>query len=403
MSNPRLVNFSLAISPDIPLQVADRPLSDKDAKITFVDPQQFAQSVGMKQWCQSSLVSYSSHPESLECMQKYEVLTKHEFISIIFSSLLYANKMALCKINDSVGFGVFATDEIPKNTYVGIYTGQLSYVTVKKNNESTSNYIFFVRPSDEKQHGVNIDAEHYGNITRFFNHLPLAKEEVGPDHVLSDHEFKQPSRINDVATANVAQGMFMYNGLPINTFRTTRNIHKHEQIGFSYGFQYWASIDKAPGLFFKNGQVVPLSEYTINPLTFIRYHDNVSQQDEMLMTRTLTRQDLRQLCQVEGIIFPVNNGECEISNEKLMSSLRSQKTPQLLEIDLEPKDMKPNPSLAQQSIFAKKKPVTKEQEKQDKTEQNKAQHPSPAAKNAATHGGEVMHNRRNPTMSSRVD
>lgn len=122
----------------------------------------------------------------------------------------YMPPVSLHYVEESVGYGLFAADEIPPNTYVGEYTG-----IVRRNDrtyfEPLNNYCYEYPVLDEIGRSYVIDATQ-GHLTRFINHSYTPN--LKPIHVY--HE-----------------GLFHLIFLSLVT------IPKNTQLTFSYGRNYW--------------------------------------------------------------------------------------------------------------------------------------------------------------------
>jgi hypothetical protein len=69
-------------------------------------------------------------------------------------------------------------------------------------------------------------------------------------------------RRNDFASTNILPEFLVYNGVPIIALVTLRDIQPGEQLGYTYGINYWTSRQVNPEIFYPNGEIVPPSEYT---------------------------------------------------------------------------------------------------------------------------------------------
>lgn len=215
------------------------------------------------------------------------------------------NKFAICKMNDKVGYGLFATEDIESGTVLFLYSGKIT---------SSSNITLDEAPSvaeDRYKYSLlvtqdtvfHISAKDTGGLARFMQHLPadlerhkksqkaLAKQHYSKEYLesagLSEEYFE--SKLEEMAeesaqiAANNGYGRELANtefspGVRENlaTSNTTLNfvllddntpvivcsaefpIQKNEQIGFDYGISY--QLD--PYFFYKNGEIVPPELYT---------------------------------------------------------------------------------------------------------------------------------------------
>lgn len=121
-------------------------------------------------------------------------------------------QLTIAWINQKVGYGVFANQEIAKNTCIGEYTG-----LIRKRSwfEGDNNIYCFEYPILEyKRSSYVIDARLMGNHTRFINH----STEPNIDSILVYHEKKR----HIVLYAN-------------------KRIQKGSQLCYDYGPSYWKS------------------------------------------------------------------------------------------------------------------------------------------------------------------
>lgn len=123
--------------------------------------------------------------------------------------------IAICWLNAIVGYGVFATQDLPAWSYIGEYTGILRRRKLILSN--INDYCFRYPVASWSFKYYTIDSETYGNFTRFINH--------------SD----QP---------NVESLGVFCEGLYRIIVRTTRSIKKGEELCYHYGPLYWKHRQK---------------------------------------------------------------------------------------------------------------------------------------------------------------
>jgi len=113
-------------------------------------------------------------------------------------------------INERVGYGLFAEEDLEEGSYAGEYTG-----IVRKNDrrhfEPLNNYCFEYPVPDEIGRSFVIDATQ-GNLTRFINHS--FSPNLKPFHVFHDDFYHL-------------------------IFLAVCPIKKGEQLSFDYGINYW--------------------------------------------------------------------------------------------------------------------------------------------------------------------
>ena len=113
------------------------------------------------------------------------------------------------KVNTLVGFGVYATRNIPELRLIGEYTGVVR--KRKRRKDSSNDYVFgyVIGPHDTPW---VIDARERGNFTRFINHS------------------YQP---------NLTSRWIISKGVGHVIFFANRTIKKGEQLTYDYGPYYW--------------------------------------------------------------------------------------------------------------------------------------------------------------------
>ncbi|XP_039497074.1 histone-lysine N-methyltransferase EHMT2 isoform X1 [Drosophila santomea] len=107
------------------------------------------------------------------------------------------------------GWGVRALANVPKGTFVASYTGEI--LTAMEADRRTDDSYYF-----DLDNGHCIDANYYGNVTRFFNHS--CEPNVLPVRVFYEH---QDYRFPKIA------------------FFACRDIDAGEEICFDYGEKFW--------------------------------------------------------------------------------------------------------------------------------------------------------------------
>tara|TARA_R110000868_G_scaffold410505_4_gene698850 strand:- start:96058 stop:97572 length:1515 start_codon:yes stop_codon:yes gene_type:complete len=157
-------------------------------------------------------------------------------------------KLAICKIDETVGHGVYANEAIEANEIVAHYAGELQMITPQ---HERNGYALQV-PSANEQQILVIDAKRQGGIARFFQHLPNEKK-TNTTHDL----WRYPTGIrpeNMPATENLKKECYyLTNNKAVIIFRTSRRIEQHEQLGFDYDNEYWNQTSITPLAFAKKG------------------------------------------------------------------------------------------------------------------------------------------------------
>ncbi|MBT3393518.1 MAG: SET domain-containing protein-lysine N-methyltransferase [Waddliaceae bacterium] len=113
-------------------------------------------------------------------------------------------------INDAVGFGVYAENDIAAGDYIGEYTGIVRRRSMLSLN--INGYCFNYPSKPWKLKSYMIDASRSGNHTRFINH--------------SD-------------TPNIAPSYALYDDIVHIIFTATKTIPMGTQLTLNYGKDYW--------------------------------------------------------------------------------------------------------------------------------------------------------------------
>lgn len=121
-------------------------------------------------------------------------------------------------INEEIGYGVFAEEDIEACSYAGEYTGVLRRNDMRRYFTPIHHYGFQYPLLDDLGRNYLIDAEKQGNITRFYNHSE--KPNLKPAYALVD-------------------------GIYHAIFISIRRIRKGEQLSYTYKKGFW-NLKKPP-------------------------------------------------------------------------------------------------------------------------------------------------------------
>ena len=143
-------------------------------------------------------------------------------------------KYELRYINRRIGCGVFARTHIPKGELIGRYNGKL----VSQDTEYQS-YCYLLK--ENSSFNLALDADHYGNLSRFINHAPTSAEcDVDPKKFLC---------------ANVQVEHHSWYGNDHIMYVASRDIACGEQVLSSYGKAYFEHSNTRVHIK-KNGTIV---------------------------------------------------------------------------------------------------------------------------------------------------
>jgi hypothetical protein len=164
------------------------------------------------------------------------------------------NNLVICKINDTIGHGIFVAPDanpIPPGTIIGLYSGHLIDTIVEHPNP----YVMKMNSEDENETSLNnllkyiyVSALKTGNITRFLIDFP-EKNELEQSQLASHI-------IPEIASQNLLLRSTTYYGAPTTVFYTARTIMPGEQLGYSYRGSFWAPLGNARCVFNKNYEVI---------------------------------------------------------------------------------------------------------------------------------------------------
>jgi uncharacterized protein len=152
--------------------------------------------------CQKYIKKDYFHPSRLWLGTVYE--------NEILNNLL--PKLSIAKVNDKIGYGVFANENIAVGTYLGEYGGILKkrHKKLFKNNFYCMRYSFY-----EEDFSYIIDAGGGGNHTRFINHNNNPNVEI-----------------RSAVVKNLLRIIFI----------AAKPIKKNEQLLCHYGDEYWKDL-----------------------------------------------------------------------------------------------------------------------------------------------------------------
>lgn len=219
-----------------------------DGEMVSVD--EFSEDIGIT-WTDGLVMTHTS--ELIKGVDLYKLSDK-ELGEIV--DMLNLQEFALIS-NKSCGYGVITKRNIPKESYIMLYSGEYS-VHMRDVKDERLIYAFAYELELDKH--IVIDAQNFGNYARFVNHLP-SKHNLKRCYDIDDYT------ANSVATANLRQEVFLYQGYPLILFKAIKNIEEGEQLGFDYGNFYWKNTDIDPLLFYKKSDIIYPELYTYhNPL-----------------------------------------------------------------------------------------------------------------------------------------
>ena len=164
------------------------------------------------------------------------------------------NDLVVCKINDTIGHGVFVDPHakpLPAGTVIGPYAGELTDCLVDRPN-------YYAMTMNDEVHGKSIlhqlfdisyaNAFKNGNITRFIIDLPNSSE---IENSQLDAEVAA-----DIACENLILCATIHYGVPLSFMLTARTIQPGEQLGYSYRGTFWNSAELKRTVFNKKNRII---------------------------------------------------------------------------------------------------------------------------------------------------
>ncbi len=334
-------------------QWTESPVSQFPVKEFFAKNRKKIEEQQMKSLLKESLIETDIKVEkntSLNDMLNMFGLTKEGFKKVqnenaeMISSFLKKNnlnaKLVVCFINDLVGKGVFLAKKsqpISANEIVSLYTG----VYEGRSDEKSS----LVYGLDLPEHPVFsdalnllpikgvINAEKFGNISRYFNDMPTQEE-------LTEWYNVRPEVIKEIATANLQLLTTYYNYCPVAYFSATDNITEG-QLGFSFGPTYWAKAEYLLNikrcLFYKNGKLVEEENYQSKFLNLEISLENSNNNSNRALYYPFKIKDLKSSL-IEGIKIPITDYLIEKWYELTSTEFLPALVKKLSGIDADPKD-----------------------------------------------------------------
>lgn len=175
---------------------------------------------------------------------------------------LQVDRIALLDMAE-LGYGTVTREEIKKEDFVTFYAGDLK--DVKGSIYGLGAEMVLVLPFAVGMHIVKmmackypcmVDATEYGNVSRFFPHLPHPEE-------LKNAELPDIS-ISEVATQNLNDIHVKMGCKMLPALVASETISPGELMGYSYGPRYWRALNKTFWLFKKNGEKLVEVKYDQN-------------------------------------------------------------------------------------------------------------------------------------------
>ncbi len=230
------------------------------------------------------------------------------------------DKLVVCYINEQVGYGLFARQDIERREVIALYSGVLTSNKTAKITDQHNDYSYNIGYEDKENNPYEMEANSHGGLARFMQHLPYNPTFIADDWVayfkqanedeIITHLREQPDAgtateyelslsakalkydvlqggevhtrnmvahqtnetgktwelesldkktlsMENIAWSNVYSFPSVINGIPVSCLYAERNIQAGEQIGFSYSCGYWCKKNRLPWLFSRQGMSIP--------------------------------------------------------------------------------------------------------------------------------------------------
>jgi uncharacterized protein len=163
--------------------------------------------------------------KSKQAMKKQELSVKEKWLSVRFQREISTSSLppiSIRYIDERLGYGVFAEEDLPAGSYIGEYTGSIRKRRGRRDRKN--DYCFEYTIGNWVYNPFIIDAKEKGNFTRFINH-------------------------ND--TPNLDPLSVYVDGIMHIIFVTQRAIPKGRQLCYHYGDTFWKKR--------RQSEILPLS------------------------------------------------------------------------------------------------------------------------------------------------
>lgn len=264
-------------------------------QLSYLTPEEFKQKFGCDYsesiWCRDNfpLDGYKALPFKEEITIDQDALKRG--VGLLRQK---ANaQLAIGFIDEKVGYGIFALEDIPEDTVLCFYAGTL---VEKKSATNVDDYIHGLKADVD----VAVSAKEKRGLAGFMQHLPLnydemeqffakfmkkkfreairqnkiseaqidavAKQSISHDRTLDVEfdqiKFKNREIARNTATTNVHPANVLLDGVWVQAIMASREIKKNEMVGFTYSMGYWQGCGVMPELFTMKGEILPHDCYT---------------------------------------------------------------------------------------------------------------------------------------------
>lgn len=250
------------------LNIADKPPA-LGGVVKQITTEEFVKQTKMTAWLEGFKKPTTTHlelPFIPTTPPLYQPLSETDAQKLFNRMQINTNKLAICYVNDEVGYAVFANEDLPAQEPLSFYAGEIEAVPQIGMHTSAQHFVYSLDIEIPFQETTEqIQARNMGNISRFFPHvLPDEKSiaYLSPNEMnIDDYDFNGTFSKKNSAAENLEIKSFVYHGYPLDVFVTNEPVKKGEVLGFNYGSAYWLTQKTNPQLFSKQGTIVPSDCY----------------------------------------------------------------------------------------------------------------------------------------------
>jgi hypothetical protein len=306
------------------IYVADAPPA-RGGQLQQISPEEFARQCGMQGWTESLLADPETVNDikNLKCDHEIK-LAKAGFDLRMAAISDNVDKLCIAYINSAVGYGVFAREAIPANCVIALYSGVIRPVKDPHLFEG-GDYEFALKSGEAT--AASVDAEEYGGLARFIQHIPDK----------NDYRFASHINPDQVAGINLKISICLFAHVPILFLETKKSVKPGEQLGFNYSLDaYWSEISISPSLFDIFGGIINQDDYTPNKICI-----NIDCQDGNTIRVKTSHDHMNKMFQIQDDICIECNGMLvTISKDAYYRAVRQSPRSPFIHID-NPTSIKP--------------------------------------------------------------
>ncbi len=176
------------------------------------------------------------------------------------------SKIGLVYAGEELGYAVVAMEDIPANTLVTTYTGNLrphSDIFVDQCLNTRYALTFECQQADIL---FALDAVDYRNFGAMISHLPSAATIAKYSFQVAELALQPEDGKPDLGVANIRILKYTYRHFPFAVMETSEPIKKGHLLGYDYEMNYWRALGLTPSLFTRAGRPLKTTSYRANKI-----------------------------------------------------------------------------------------------------------------------------------------